>query len=696
MNYPLISEYIDSIMNAEDNFNELSYLCPVFDKDGHPIMSSGNFAVVFKMTDGKNNYAVKCFTKEQEGREEAYLRITEGLSMLNSPYFCTAKYFNDELFVNTNQTEVNEFPILLMDWIEGQTLTSYICDIWAACDLYKEEIEDINYLYVQFIEFGNWLLKQPFAHGDLKPDNIIICPNQNIKIVDYDGMYFPSMDGGNYREITSPGLRRKHKRRLSLQNHREIGSPDFNNPFKSRGFDERMDDFALTAISLSLKMLYINPNIATEDGIIFKRLDYINMSQSEKFSEVWKNIDNGEVRDLLSNLLTLFSYGKLKNEKLLSIPTYKLYENSIDADELNQIKNICNISHDDKRRIDGHRVDEYGAIYSLDYKILLRIPSQVVSYNVIPGTEIIANGAFDHFDVIADSESCELYEADLEFLYLPKSVKYICNEAFGDDGKKLKEIRVEDNISYFRNKLSYFVALLHEYSEKFTPLTNEEVYYDSLGGKYSKDRKKLLSLKSISLDQNTYNVALETKEIIFGVAQCAETIERIVLPYGISKISGAAFRCSSITEIIMPQSITVIEDSAFDNCHMLKKLVLPTRLESIEDLAFMDCSTLTCVDFPISVKHIGYRAFAYCKSLKVIKFHTRSFIVNDTEEDYDNSLCLKDDCFASCNSLEKIYIPPLSQTSNINNKSIDSIIAVLKTTMDKVQLMKIQIIEEND
>ena len=46
--------------------------------------------------------------------------------------------------------------------------------------------------------------------------------------------------------------------------------------------------------------------------------------------------------------------------------------------------------------------------------------------------------------------------------------------------------------------------------------------------------------------------------------------------------------------------------------------------------------------------------------------------------------------------LEKIYIPPLSQTSNINNKSIDSIIAVLKTTMDKVQLMKIQIIEEND
>lgn len=53
MNYPLISEYVESIMNAEDNFNELSYLRPVLNENGSPIMSSGNLAVVFKMTDGK-------------------------------------------------------------------------------------------------------------------------------------------------------------------------------------------------------------------------------------------------------------------------------------------------------------------------------------------------------------------------------------------------------------------------------------------------------------------------------------------------------------------------------------------------------------------------------------------------------------------------------------------------------------------
>ena len=53
MNYPLISEYIESIRYAEDNFATLTNLRPVLDDDGNPIMSAGNFAVVFKLQDIK-------------------------------------------------------------------------------------------------------------------------------------------------------------------------------------------------------------------------------------------------------------------------------------------------------------------------------------------------------------------------------------------------------------------------------------------------------------------------------------------------------------------------------------------------------------------------------------------------------------------------------------------------------------------
>ena len=51
MQYPLLSEYREAILNAEDNFDKLSHLRPVLDAKGDPVMSSGNFAVVFKMTD---------------------------------------------------------------------------------------------------------------------------------------------------------------------------------------------------------------------------------------------------------------------------------------------------------------------------------------------------------------------------------------------------------------------------------------------------------------------------------------------------------------------------------------------------------------------------------------------------------------------------------------------------------------------
>ena len=68
MNYPLISEYIEAIKSAEDNFDELSYLRPVLDDDGIPVMSAGGFSVVFKMKDERNGklYAVKCFQKNRK------------------------------------------------------------------------------------------------------------------------------------------------------------------------------------------------------------------------------------------------------------------------------------------------------------------------------------------------------------------------------------------------------------------------------------------------------------------------------------------------------------------------------------------------------------------------------------------------------------------------------------------------------
>ena len=213
MNYPLISDYIESIKSAEDNLNELGYLRPVLGDDGLPVMTSGNFAVVLKMKDVKTGkfYALKCFTKEQEGRAEAYREITKELENVSSPYILSIRYLEKELFVDTDQTTETEFPVLLMDWVDGKPLDKYL----------RENIESkfiIETLLENFYQLSEWLISQPFAHGDLKPDNILVKSDGTLILVDYDGMYVPAMKGQKSREVGSPDFAIHREVRISLMN----------------------------------------------------------------------------------------------------------------------------------------------------------------------------------------------------------------------------------------------------------------------------------------------------------------------------------------------------------------------------------------------------------------------------------------------------------------------------------------------
>ena len=265
MLYPLISEYVEAIKSAANNLNELSYLRPVLGDDGNPIMTSGNFAVVFKMKDKTSGkfYAVKCFTKEQEGREEAYHQITEELKDVDSPYLTSVRYMDKELFVDTDQTDETEFPILLMDWVEGMTLDKYVQQVINDNDSLKR-------LTTNFRDLSIWLLSQPYAHGDLKPDNIIVREDGTLVLVDYDGMYVPAMKG---------------------QKARELGSPDFRHPLRTENdFDEHIDDFSLLSILLSLKAITIKPQLLVQygaaDRLLFSKSDYINIYESKVFNDI--------------------------------------------------------------------------------------------------------------------------------------------------------------------------------------------------------------------------------------------------------------------------------------------------------------------------------------------------------------------------------------------------------------------------
>ena len=451
MNYPLISEYLESIKSAEDNFEELSYLKPVLGDDGLPVMTSGNFAVVFKMKDEQSGkfYAVKCFTKEQEGRAEAYREIAKELGHVSSPYLVSIRYLEKELFVDTDQTTETEFSVLLMDWADGKTLDKYL----------RENLDDkyaLEMLAYRFSQLAQWLIPQPFAHGDIKPDNILVREDGTLVLVDYDGMYVPAMKG---------------------QKARELGSPDFRHPLRTENdFDEHIDDFPLTSILLSLKAISLNPHLLEEygalDRLLFSKNDYLQKYGSMTFKAVQRLDYSNKIVNLLYLISSSFesslyieNYGDLKHCLNLEIPTPS---NS----GWSYLQTACGRTN----ILEGIK-DEYGTIYSKDGERLLTVSSLVNFgnfYNVKPKTRIICDNAF---------VGCR----NLKYIDIPQSVEQI--GAFAFNGcSYLQFLQIPEGLEVLRTGLfNECSSLLHIYMP------------DSVKAIFSETFQGCVSLQSIDI-----------------------------------------------------------------------------------------------------------------------------------------------------------------------------------------------------
>ena len=406
MQYPLISEYVRAIQDASRNLDELAHLVPVQDDHGEPYRSSGAFAVVFKMKDEQTGkcYALKCFTEEQEGRAEAYRQIADELEFANSAYITSVKYLDKEIFVDSS-CEEDEFPVLLMDWIDGETMETYIAENYQ--DNYAMAM-----LCYRFCKMAAWLHSQPFAHGDIKPDNIMVRPDGSLALVDYDGMFVPAMKG---------------------QKSPTIGTKDFSHPLRTiDDFDETIDDFALASIALSLKAISMKPTLldiyGASDRLLFSESDYRNPSSSKVISAL---------QDLMcdKDFCTLYSLFMLAlARKELSTCSFRLFigEKPILPQT---IEDLSTKATDEELK--EAFVDEWGVKYSKDGRKLLKAPHELDgSYSIRKGTKIVCDRAFYGCTslrslVIPDSVT-SIGDRAFKFCNFPNDLKQELISRFGD------------------------------------------------------------------------------------------------------------------------------------------------------------------------------------------------------------------------------------------------------------------------
>ena len=103
----------------------------------------------------------------------------------------------------------------------------------------------------------------------------------------------------------------------------------------------------------------------------------------------------------------------------------------------------------------------------------------------------------------------------------------------------------------------------------------------------------------------------------YTFSKCS-SLTSIEIPSSVTSISNWAFSgCSSLTSIVIPSSVTSIGVSAFSDCSSLTSIEIPSSVTSIGDYAFYKCSNLTSIVIPSSVTRIGFVAFEYCNSLTI-------------------------------------------------------------------------------
>ena len=291
-------------------------------------------------------------------------------------------------------------------------------------------------------------------------------------------------------------------------------------------------------------------------------------------------------------------------------------------------------------------------------------------------TNIIIPSKIDNVDIISIGEEAFYNCSRLTSVVIPNSVTSIGDQAFSGC-TSLKSVEIGDSVTSIGDNAFNYCASLTKVNYTGTIDQWAQISFSSY------DSNPLFYAKNLYINGELVtqaNITTATKINAYAFYNCS-SLTSVVIGDSVTSIGEDAFSsCDSLTSVEIGDSVTSIGGGAFYDCSSLYSVVIGNSVTSIGDSAFNACTSLTSIEIPKSVTSIGDRAFDNCASLT-------SILVDENNVNYksiDGNLYSKDgkvliryasgkkdtvftipnsvtsigeDAFSSCTSLTSIVIP---------------------------------------
>ncbi len=234
----LVCNYLEALRANCNMFRTLKGVEPCCDLRGVPIALASSNSVILKVSIGGEIRAMKCYFRPNPSVRQ----ILSSPEITQSPLIVPHQLLQDELtIIDIHQNRPVVKDVVLTPWIGGFTLEQAARS--AATTHQKERLEELAY---RFDRFAIALLDAPFAHGDLKPDNIIVSDDREFQLIDLDNVWIEGTD-------LRPGR----------------GTPNFNHPLRHTTYTgPHIDDYSIALLSTTLHAIAIEPKLVGSESIV--------------------------------------------------------------------------------------------------------------------------------------------------------------------------------------------------------------------------------------------------------------------------------------------------------------------------------------------------------------------------------------------------------------------------------------------